>query len=200
MVKSDAAVVVYDRSSSFGNGSRRRKFENERDNFMSSNLVDMYCKPISTEFVGQSDVENEDMDIRKLLKDIEYLGASNMTWKERKQLENQNIVSFGGKPPKKHRTPLSVSKVAMKNQKKREQKKLEEDMILGRFGNRGAKKTKEQKTKPEDRALKATEGHFRKGVLNVKHLMSSKPSNSDDGPQKKMRKGKGKKKGGRKGR
>lgn len=34
----------------------------------------MYRKPISQESDDQSDSENEKMDIRKILKDVEYLG------------------------------------------------------------------------------------------------------------------------------
>ncbi|KAF0923285.1 hypothetical protein E2562_005247, partial [Oryza meyeriana var. granulata] len=51
-------------------------------------------------------------------------GAS--TWKERKEIANRKVVQLGGKAIKKHHTPLSVSKPAMKNQMKREDKKVEE--------------------------------------------------------------------------
>lgn len=79
--------------------------------------------------------------------DADFLGAS--TRKERKQIENRKVVELGGKvifftsnltwnisisqcihsvqqAIKKHRTPLSVAKPAMKNQMKREQRKVEE--------------------------------------------------------------------------
>ncbi|XP_019185463.1 PREDICTED: uncharacterized protein LOC109180361 isoform X1 [Ipomoea nil] len=61
-------------------------------------------------------------------------GSAHMTWKERKDLENKKVVSLGGKPPKKQRLPLSVARVMMKKQKEREQKELEESLILRRFG------------------------------------------------------------------
>ncbi|XP_020090418.1 uncharacterized protein LOC109711678 [Ananas comosus] len=206
MVKSNAAAeVVYDPSASYASKSRPRASSEWRQ-FMSGNLSDMYRQPTSGNST-RADSDNEDMDIRKLLKDIEYLGASNMTWKERKQLENRNVVALGGKPPKKHRTPLSVAKPAMKNQKKREQKKIEEDKLLGRFSKRAAAaSSKQQKIRTENKVLRATEGHFRKGILDVKHLLAPKPPKSSEGPPKKMRKGnkqkkgKGKKKGRRKGR
>jgi hypothetical protein len=51
-------------------------------------------------------------------------GAS--SFKERKKIENRRVVELGGKAVKKHRTPLSVAKPALKNQKKREQRKMEE--------------------------------------------------------------------------
>jgi hypothetical protein len=48
------------------------------------------------------------------------------SFKERKKIENHRVVELGGKAVKKHRTPLSVAKPALKNQKKREQRKMEE--------------------------------------------------------------------------
>ncbi|XP_042389621.1 uncharacterized protein LOC121981253 isoform X2 [Zingiber officinale] len=77
----------------------------------------MYSRPVTNESADQ-DSESEEIDIRKIFKDIEDLGASNMPWKERKQLENRKVV---------HLAPhaLSVAKPAMKNQKKRELKQQE---------------------------------------------------------------------------
>ncbi|KAH7561062.1 hypothetical protein JRO89_XS10G0166100 [Xanthoceras sorbifolium] len=68
------------------------------------------------------ETEDQELDIRKIMKDIEFLGSSHMTWKERKELENKRIVSLGGKATKKQRIPLSVARVPMKRQKEREQK------------------------------------------------------------------------------
>ncbi|RRT61114.1 hypothetical protein B296_00016646 [Ensete ventricosum] len=178
MVKSNlSAEVVYDLSNSRTIKSRSLSYADERRNFMSGNLADMYRKPISKESVDQSDSENEKMDIGKILKDVEYLGiclisllpfsttsvllylvlhrvvsfrlgASNMSWKERKQHENRKVVSLGGK-----------------------------ELILGRFALKS--NSKARKPKPEGRrGLKASEGHFRKGVLNVKHLLAPTTSQS----------------------
>ncbi|KAL9260865.1 hypothetical protein AKJ16_DCAP21680, partial [Drosera capensis] len=65
-----------------------------------------------------------DWDIKKIRKDIDFLGSPFMTWKERKDLENKKAVSLGDKPPKKQRLPLSMARAVMKNQKKREEKML----------------------------------------------------------------------------
>ncbi|OIW16299.1 hypothetical protein TanjilG_19015 [Lupinus angustifolius] len=103
-------------------------------------------------------------------------GNSHMSWKERKKIEDRKVVSLGGKPPKNQRLPLSVARPMMKKQKEREQKMLQEGMILGRFGGKLANSNKKRPTgkhKPEDRGLKSSEGHFRNGVLNVGHLLSS---------------------------
>ncbi|XP_008664046.1 uncharacterized protein, partial [Zea mays] len=124
------------------------------------------------------------------------LGAP--TFKGRKQIENRRVVELGGKSVKKHRTPLSVAKPALKNQKKREQKKMEEEKLLGIFRKRD-KDTKPHKTRPEDRVLRATEGHFRNGILNVKHLLAPPKPSGKDMSEPKMRKDKHKGKGKQKG-
>ncbi|XP_041994174.1 uncharacterized protein LOC121744643 [Salvia splendens] len=154
------------------------------------------------------DSQEPRMDIKSILKDIEFLGSSHMTWKQKKNLEIKKVVSLGGKPPKKQRLPLSVARVSMKNQKDREEKLLQERAILGRFGaysSSSSKKVPERKL-AEDRILKSMQGDFRKGVLNVGHLLKpSAPEASNDkgrhptGKGKKKKDGKkshGKRKGG----
>lgn len=203
-----AAEVVFDPSISGTRKPRRAEAPSstsEYHHFMGSSLSNMYHKPAPAKSADMSDDE-PDIDIEKLLKDVELFGAS--TWKDRKQIQNRKVVEMGGKAIKKHRTPLSVAKPAMKNQQKREQKKIEEERLLGIFRKRD-KSNKFEKTRPEDRVLKATEGRFRNGILDVKHLMGApKPSSSfsfRDAPEREMRgkgkkgkgKGKGKQKGGR---
>lgn len=158
---------------------------------MSQRHADMHNKS------SNKDDDNMEVDINKILKDIQYLGSSNMSWKERKKLENEKVVSLGGKAPKKHRIPLSVGKFQFKKQKQREEKRMEEERILGRYSRHSSGRGKvEEKRKVEDRVLKASEGHFSKGVLNVKHLLGRKPSEGGDGPPlNKMGGGNGKKKG-----
>jgi hypothetical protein len=75
-----------------------------------------------------------------------------------------------------------------------------QEKMLGIFRKRD-KNIKPQKTRPEDRVLRATEGHFKNGILNVKHLMGPPRPSNRDAPEPQMRKGgkkgKGKQKGGR---
>ncbi|OAY41025.1 uncharacterized protein LOC110622285 [Manihot esculenta] len=153
------------------------------------------------------DSKDRNWDFKKIMKDIEFLDASHMTWKERKDLENQKVVSLGGKPPKKQRLPLSVARVQMKKQKEREEKMLQENMILGRFGGKlgGGAKRSVEKRKPENGVLRSSDGYFRNGVLDVKHMLNPAPSKNNDsgnhmvGKGKKKESGKknrGKKKGG----
>jgi len=192
------AEVVFDPSASGARKPRRPgapSASNEWRSFMGSSLSDMYRKPVLEKSADTSDDE-PDIDIEKLLKDVELFGAS--SFKERKKIENRKVVELGGKAIKKHRTPLSVAKPALKNQKKRELKKIEEEKLLGIFRKRD-KNSKVQKTRPEDRVLRATEGHFKNGILDVKHLLSAPKPSGRDAPEPKMRKGKHKGKGKQKG-
>ncbi|CAM8939367.1 unnamed protein product [Rhodiola kirilowii] len=165
--------------------------------------------------IGSDADADMSLDIRSIMKDVERLGSAHMTWKERKALENQKVVSLGGKPPKKQRLPLSVAKVPMKKQKERERKMLEENQLFGKFEGiarlQGVKKVDKRKH-DGDRGLKPTEGIFRNGVLDVKHLLNSGKSSGDgipgrlninvggsqDGGGVKKGGGGGKKKGGKK--
>ncbi|KAF9593323.1 hypothetical protein IFM89_021492 [Coptis chinensis] len=149
--------------------------------------------------MGEEVIQVNELDIRKLLKDIELLGSSRMTWKEKKALENKKVVSLGGKPPKQHRIPLSVARVTMKKQKGKEQKLLQEEMLLGRSGGRVASSSNKvvDKRKTEDKVLRASEGYFSKGVLDVKHLLQHDKIRDNESNTRKMGAGK-KKKGGKK--
>ncbi|XP_047149194.1 uncharacterized protein LOC124821368 [Vigna umbellata] len=73
-----------------------------------------------------TDMRDQEMDIRKIMKDVENFSYSHMTWKERKKIEDRNIVSLGGKAPKNQRLPLSVARPMMKKQKEREHKNAQE--------------------------------------------------------------------------
>ncbi|KAK8964590.1 hypothetical protein KSP40_PGU022764 [Platanthera guangdongensis] len=164
----------------------------------------MYNKTVAKESTRNSDDEDEEMVMNKILKEIEKLGSSCSTWKERKKLENKNATALGGKPIKSHRMPLSVAKPMTKNiKKRREVKKMEQDKHLGIFSKRKNNHNKAENRQPEDRVLKSTEGYFNKGVLNVKHLVDRRPKKSDDGGMSKtsgkQKKGKGKRKGRGKG-
>lgn len=78
-------------------------------------------------------------------------------------------------------------------------------MILGRFGgkSRGGSKRSVEKRRPEDRVLRASEGYFKNGVLDVKHLLRPTSSRDRDGGAHVNftgpKKGGGKKGGGKKG-
>ncbi|XP_030447211.2 uncharacterized protein LOC115670153 [Syzygium oleosum] len=153
---------------------------------------------------GKGEMGGPELDIRTIMRDVEFLGSSRMTWKERKELENKKVVSLGGKAPKKQRLPLSVARPMMKNQKKREEKMLQENMILQRFGGKSSSWSStgrlEERRKPEDRVLKSIDGNFKKGILDVKHLLQPTPSGDSENNKRTSFRGKGKKKAGKKSR
>ncbi|MQL83360.1 hypothetical protein Taro_015828 [Colocasia esculenta] len=165
------AEIVYDTSDAFVHRSRSRPTSIGWRNFMSPNLADMYAKASSSGSGNNVDSEDEDMDIKKILKDIEYLGSSNMSWKERKELENRKVVALGGK-----------------------------DMYLGRFQKKQPNERSEKRKNSEGGVLMASGGYFKKGVLDVKHLLKPSRPESDDHMSiaNRKKKGKGKKRGGKK--
>ncbi|XP_010506416.1 PREDICTED: uncharacterized protein LOC104783036 [Camelina sativa] len=123
---------------------------------------------------------NQDMSFKNIMKDVKFFASTHMTWKDKKALENKQVTELGGKPQKKQRLPLSVALVPMKKQKEREEKMLDQNRILGRFGGQfgsvSTRKPVEKKRTPEERVLKSTVGHFKGGVLDVRHLLH--PGNS----------------------
>ncbi|EFH46651.1 predicted protein [Arabidopsis lyrata subsp. lyrata] len=127
---------------------------------------------------------DQDLSFRKIMKDVELFGSSHMTWKDKKALENKKVTALGGKPQKNHGLPLSVARVQMKKQKEREEKMLEQNMILGRFGGQfgsgSTRKPAERKRTLEERVLKSTVGHFKGGVLDVRHMLHSGSSRTND--------------------
>lgn len=147
------------------------------------------------------ELNGKEFNFRSIMKEVQLLGSSNMTWKERKDLQNKKVVSLGGKAPKRQRLPLSVARPMMKNQKAREQKMLQEALLLGHCGEPVVKSTKKpmEKRKPECGVLKSSGGRFKNGILDVKHLLKRAPPPTDDnrGPPMASKGGK-KKKGGKK--
>ncbi|CAN1145129.1 hypothetical protein LINPERHAP2_LOCUS14525 [Linum perenne] len=140
------------------------------------------------------------LSFKQIMDDVTLFGA--FTWKERKQMENQKAVELGGKPVKKPRLPLSVARLQMKNQKKRDEKmQLEvviQEMALGRFRSRSNTSARKfgDKRKPESRVLKSTEGFFKNGVLDVKELLKSGGASSSEGRFSSMMDGERKQKSG----
>ncbi|XP_047332691.1 uncharacterized protein LOC124936251 [Impatiens glandulifera] len=156
-------------------------------------------------------LNDQSMDIKSIMKDVEFLASSHMTWKQRKDLENRKVVALGGKPVKQHRLPLSIARVAMKKQKERDQKMQQENLILGRFGannGNGSRKVQDKRKSGGDKGLRSTtQGHFRNGILDVKHMINQptapRENDQNPGPLRKgktnngnNKKNKGKKKGG----
>ncbi|KAL9248318.1 hypothetical protein vseg_021655 [Gypsophila vaccaria] len=148
------------------------------------------------------EINGKVIDFRSILKEVELLGSSDMTWKERKDLQNKKVVSLGGKPIKQPRLALNIARPQMKNQKIREQKKLQQDLLCGRGESMVMKSTpkpRPEKRKPENSVLKSSQGRFHNGVLDVKHLLKATPAPREEerGPPP-ISKGNKKKKGGKK--
>ncbi|KAG6403272.1 hypothetical protein SASPL_135489 [Salvia splendens] len=146
------------------------------------------------------------MDIKSILKDIEFLGKIkslciyyyyNPILKKGINLRITNFAPMAGIAPPSYCELFLLCVFAF------EEKLLQERAILGRFGaysSSSSKKVPERKP-AEDRILKSMQGDFRKGVLNVGHLLqaSNYKGRHPTGKGKKKKDGKkshGKRKGG----
>ncbi|KAL8161400.1 hypothetical protein V2J09_012889 [Rumex salicifolius] len=154
--------------------------------------------------------EEPEWNFRKIMKEVDNFGSSFLTWKEKKDLENRKIVQLGGKAVKKQRLPLSVARPAMKNQKQRDDKLMKERLALGRFGallgeSSTSKRPVDNKRKPIEMGLRASEGNFVNGCLHVDRLLKPAPRYDVDksfsmgnNNNNKGKKSQGKRKGGKK--
>ncbi|EPS74548.1 hypothetical protein M569_00211, partial [Genlisea aurea] len=147
---------------------------------------------------SSEDVEMPLMNIRSILSEIDYLGSSHVTWKQKKEMENRRVVSLGGKPVKKQRLPLSVARVMMKKQKQREAKLSLQNAEIARYGGFSSSITTCSKgvERKKERILRSRDGKFKNGVLNVGHLLRRQPS-EDDGVGVPSASGKGRKNKGK---
>ncbi|BBH02403.1 hypothetical protein Prudu_012948 [Prunus dulcis] len=110
--------------------------------------------------------EIQKMDMRKISKQIELLGSSHMTWKQRKELENRKVISLGGKKyscvlaletaSKEAETSSKYSKSGNEESKEREKN----------CWNSGGSRRSMEKQRPENRVLKQV-----KVALEMVYLM-----------------------------
>lgn len=159
-------------------------------NFMSSNPSDMFKRTQSRRLTEQASSHEEKEIFDTIFKEVEELGVSQLPWKKRKAMENQKVLTLGGKPSKNIKTSISVGKHIRKKQKRTKEAAIKnEEILLGRPAKR-AKKT-ENIRKREDRGLMASEGYFKYGILHVKPL----EKNVEEREENVYRMGKTKKKG-----
>ncbi|PKI77219.1 hypothetical protein CRG98_002429 [Punica granatum] len=117
----------------------------------------------------------------KIQREIQDLLSQHTLWKDKNQQEREKIAQLGGRNLK-HGLSGGNSWDASQS------------LTTTKSG--------ESKRKPKDRALKCTGGHFRGGVLNVKHLLQPNSPSREGGdntiPTAYNRKGKKGKGGGKK--
>eukprot|EP00252_Welwitschia_mirabilis_P021674 TRINITY_DN561_c0_g1_i10.p1 TRINITY_DN561_c0_g1~~TRINITY_DN561_c0_g1_i10.p1 ORF type:complete len:197 (+),score=47.60 TRINITY_DN561_c0_g1_i10:103-693(+) len=169
MESSSGPKVIVDtsetyRKQSYGASAREWK------NFMSSKPSQVFqvTKKRSNEIA--SSVEDENFG--KVIKEVNTLGIKQMSWKERKAIENQKMVALGAKPSKNPRMPIALGRAIKKKREREHQAMMNEEIILGR-PKQQTKKTDKHIRK--DRGLLASEGIFRDGILHVKPLKHKMP-------------------------
>lgn len=151
-------------------------------------------------------------EFRQILEEVQKLGASQLSWKERKELESEKLAALGAKPAKSFKMPMAMGLAIKRKREKLEAEKAEQDILAGFLPAKRKKKIPFRERK-EDKGLRLSEGKFMGGVLYVqkpeanvvrgeKHGRDRALDQvfNDGGPKRggKSKKGKGKK-GGKKG-
>lgn len=165
--------------------------------FMSSRVSDTLREAAPQRFSrNDSDKLLEQQEFKKIYKEVEQLGTSQMSWKQRKAMEEKKMFLLGAKPEKGHKMPIAMGMNIKRKREKLEEKKLQEDIALGL---RSAKREKRmaERLSTTDRGLKVSDGIFKGGVLYVKPMKQAKnevPDKLPDGGR-----WKGNRKSGKKG-
>ncbi|KAK4765141.1 hypothetical protein SAY86_026231 [Trapa natans] len=167
-------------------------------------------KPLSGKGADQG--PDQAPTFKEIRKDIQALLNEHMQGKDKKHLLKDKIAQMGGRKPKGEKRSLAAHLRMTKNKREREKKQMQENLKYGLSGvnawpashSHMTAKSNGSKRKPEERVLKCSEGHFKGGVLNVKHLLQPVPSSSKGrdevtstffGTKGKKNKGGGKRKG-----
>lgn len=152
-------------------------------------------------------------EFRQILEEVQKLGTSQLSWKERKELESKKLVALGSKPAKSFKMPISMGLAIKRKREKLDTERMEQDILAGFLPAKRKKKTPLRESN-DDKGLRLSEGKFRGGVLYVqkpeakaagsgkrgRDRLLDKVFDEGGGSKKagKSKKGKGKK-GGKKG-
>ncbi|BBM97716.1 hypothetical protein MPTK1_1g07820 [Marchantia polymorpha subsp. ruderalis] len=151
--------------------------------------------------LGTND-EDERREFKKILKEVEELGTSQLEWKERKALEQKKLLTLGAKPKKSWKMPISMGLSVKRKREQAESDKVEE-LLAGLRPNKSRRKPPPPRDSTEDKGLQASEGKFRGGVLYVKPLVKAPVETKRRGGDRSLDRvfsdGKGRKGGGKKG-
>ncbi|MCO5605904.1 hypothetical protein L7F22_060090 [Adiantum nelumboides] len=159
--------------------------------FMSPRVSNTLSNAAARRSVSMDDEEKlQEEEFKQIFKEVEKLGTSQMSWKKRKEIETQKIVSLGAKPEKGQKMPVAMGRNIKRKRERMEEQKRQDELASGLLATKRAKKGVE-KPAASDRGLKASEGVFRGGVLYVKPLLTKTEENTQPSRGKKsFRKGK----------
>jgi len=108
--------------------------------------------------------KNLEFEFKWVAKQVEDLGASQLTGKRKRDWEAKKIKERGGLPPKQPKIPINILKGMRAKQKEREQKKLQKDIERGIH----IPKKKRREEKEEESGIPVPLGNFKDGILKLK--------------------------------
>ncbi|CAM6127923.1 unnamed protein product [Calypogeia fissa] len=122
---------------------------------------------VATTAEAASDADaSRKQEFRQILEEVQKLGTSQLSWKERKELELKKIVALGAKPAKSFKMPISMGLTIKRKREKLEAEKVEQDILSGFLPAKRKKKTAPRDSS-DDKGLRLSEGKFKGGVLYV---------------------------------
>ncbi|CAM6048451.1 unnamed protein product [Sphagnum compactum] len=169
----DVPVIIYDGSSGGARGFHQNKASaKEWRLFMSPKASDVLkeAAPVAATAQEEDNDEAFSMEFRNILKEVEQLGNSTLSWKDHKKQEQEKLVALGAKPVKSFKMPINMGL----NIKRKREKLEEENRSQGyEVGSAPAKRLNGEKKltfwkRTEQRGLQASEGTFKGGILYVK--------------------------------
>ncbi|MCO5558916.1 hypothetical protein L7F22_012506 [Adiantum nelumboides] len=170
-------------------GQARKSRRNSRSSPRVSNTLSNATARRSVSMDDEEKLQKEEFE--QIFKEVQKLGTSQMSWKKRKEIETQKIVSLGAKPEKGQKMPVAMGRNIKRKRERMEEQKRQDELASGLLTTKRAKRGAE-KPVASDRGLKASEGVFRGGVLYVKPLSTKTEENTQPsrGKKKSFRKGK----------
>ncbi|KAJ7527910.1 hypothetical protein O6H91_16G075900 [Diphasiastrum complanatum] len=154
-----------------GRGSNRPVLGSykERKSFMSPRASDIF-REVSTDRLQQSDDDVDREEFREILKEVEQLGTSQLSWKARKEWEAKKLLALGAKAPKSHKMPIEMGRNIKRKRELMEEQKRLQDGVAGLATATSSSKKKFASRNVENHGLRASEGIFKGGILHVKPL------------------------------
>lgn len=149
----------------------------DRRLFMSPRAADVHKVHFSPSTAKERE---EDMVVTELFasisQEVEDLGASQLSEKDRKKWEMQKFCELGAKPLKSPKSSIRIGLGMKRSAEKRQLEQRELDIAAGMVQVKGSGKSNQKsrfggkRQNPEDSGIEASDGKFKNGVLYVQPL------------------------------
>eukprot|EP01137_Pigoraptor_chileana_P000208 Opistho-2@35984 len=156
---------------------QRRLFMSEKIEKVHSDALAALLETPSRRTDDDSSDDMKGIDLDKIAREVQVLGATGLGKKEAKELKIRRILALGGAAPEKPRAPFKISLGMNKKQKERDTKRVEQEKMTGllvgklsispaaQSASAATASAKGARWVPQADGLKPGVGKFRKGML-----------------------------------